>query len=261
VRVSKKILVVLSALLVAGVAIAADVRHQSVPSLGVPLKPGPRRAGPAAFGGSYNVSSVSALGFSPFDSSQTYGYDSLSFFKHFTVVPADFGGTVVIPAGAIIDYIGLGSCDEAGGNFVVAAFIQNADGTFTEIGSFTTSVHTAATPCLVDYNADFFDIQNVSNQGSSIQLQVHQVDGSPVDGSVSFGSVEVWWFTTVSAAPATPTFNDVPASDFGFQYIEALAASGITGGCGGGNYCPDTPVNRRQMAIFLAKALGLYWPF
>jgi hypothetical protein len=32
----------------------------------------------------------------------------------------------------------------------------------------------------------------------------------------------------------------VPANDFGFQFIEALAATGITGGCGGGNYCPDT---------------------
>jgi hypothetical protein len=35
-------------------------------------------------------------------------------------------------------------------------------------------------------------------------------------------------------------------------------ASGITAGCGGGNYCPDAPT-RRQMAIFLAKALGLHW--
>ena len=63
----------------------------------------------------------------------------------------------------------------------------------------------------------------------------------------------------VSQAPGTPTFNDVPVADFGFQYIEALAASGITGGCGGGSYCPDSPVTRRQMAIFIAKALGLSW--
>ncbi len=55
----------------------------------------------------------------------------------------------------------------------------------------------------------------------------------------------------------TQIFNDVPGSDFGYQYIEALAESGITGGCGGGNFCPDNPVTRRQMAIFLAKALGL----
>ena len=64
----------------------------------------------------------------------------------------------------------------------------------------------------------------------------------------------------VSPAPATPTFNDVPTDDPGFQFIEALAASGITGGCGGGNFCPDSAVTRRQMAIFLAKALGLSYP-
>jgi hypothetical protein len=51
----------------------------------------------------------------------------------------------------------------------------------------------------------------------------------------------------------------VPPSDPAFQYIEALFASGITAGCAGGNYCPDAPLTRRQMAVFLAKALGLQW--
>jgi S-layer homology domain len=64
----------------------------------------------------------------------------------------------------------------------------------------------------------------------------------------------------VSPAPGSPTFNDVPVSDPAFQYIEALVASGVTAGCGGGNYCPDSPLTRRQMAVFLAKALGLQWP-
>jgi hypothetical protein len=45
-----------------------------------------------------------------------------------------------------------------------------------------------------------------------------------------------------------------------FQFIEALYASGITGGCGAGNYCPDNPVTRGQMAVFLAKALGPLLP-
>jgi len=39
-----------------------------------------------------------------------------------------------------------------------------------------------------------------------------------------------------------------------------LAASGVTAGCGGGNFCPDAPVTRAQMATFLSRALGLYWP-
>ena len=64
----------------------------------------------------------------------------------------------------------------------------------------------------------------------------------------------------VSIPPATPTFNDVPVGDSAFQFIEALAASGITAGCGGGNFCPDATLTRRQMAVFLAKGLGLSFP-
>jgi hypothetical protein len=36
-------------------------------------------------------------------------------------------------------------------------------------------------------------------------------------------------------------------------------ASGITAGCGGGNYCPDAPLTRGQMAVFLSKGLGLHF--
>ena len=64
----------------------------------------------------------------------------------------------------------------------------------------------------------------------------------------------------VSPAPSTATFNDVPISHPFFQFVEALAASGITAGCGTGVYCPDAPLTRGQMAVFLAKALGLHWP-
>ena len=82
----------------------------------------------------------------------------------------------------------------------------------------------------------------------------------PPSYDVRFKGIRVIWHRQVSPAPATATFNDVPTSDPGFQYIEALAASGITAGCGGGNYCPDANLTRRQMAVFLAKALGLHWP-
>jgi hypothetical protein len=55
--------------------------------------------------------------------------------------------------------------------------------------------------------------------------------------------------------PATGTvFNDVPSNAFAASWIEQLAAEGITGGCGGGNYCPNNTVTRSQMAIFLLRA-------
>jgi hypothetical protein len=49
-------------------------------------------------------------------------------------------------------------------------------------------------------------------------------------------------------------FADVPCPSPFANWIEALAAEGITGGCGGGNYCPLNPVRRDQMAVFLLKA-------
>lgn len=63
----------------------------------------------------------------------------------------------------------------------------------------------------------------------------------------------------MSPVPSTATFGDVPTSHLFFQQIEALVASGITAGCGGGDFCPNDPLTRGQMAAFLAKALGLHW--
>jgi hypothetical protein len=83
----------------------------------------------------------------------------------------------------------------------------------------------------------------------------------PFDGTAFVTAVKVFYNLQVSQPPATATFNDVPTTDPGFQYIEALAAAQITAGCGGGNFCPDASVTRRQMAVFLAKVLGLYWPY
>ena len=53
-------------------------------------------------------------------------------------------------------------------------------------------------------------------------------------------------------------FADVPCSGDAFDpWIEDLAGRGITGGCGGANYCPGNPNTRGQMAVFLVKTFGL----
>ena len=57
-------------------------------------------------------------------------------------------------------------------------------------------------------------------------------------------------------------FDDVPCTGGLFDpWIEDLAGRGITGGCGGGNYCPGNAVTRAQMAVFLLKTeLGSAYP-
>jgi cysteine-rich repeat protein len=53
----------------------------------------------------------------------------------------------------------------------------------------------------------------------------------------------------------TGIFPDVTCPGTFADWIEQLAAEGVTAGCGGGNYCPDAAVTRAQMAVFLLKAL------
>jgi len=57
--------------------------------------------------------------------------------------------------------------------------------------------------------------------------------------------------------PCAGAFADVPCPSQFANWIEQLAHEGITGGCGNGNYCPQNPNTRGQMAVFLVKTFGL----
>ena len=67
--------------------------------------------------------------------------------------------------------------------------------------------------------------------------------------------------STYTPPPATGTvFTDVPVSYWAAAWIEQLAAEGITGGCAPGVYCPDNPVTRAEVAVFLTKTFNLPLP-
>ncbi len=57
--------------------------------------------------------------------------------------------------------------------------------------------------------------------------------------------------------PATGIFADVPASNGFARWIEELFHEGITAGCGNGDYCPNNPNTRGQMAVFLTTTFAL----
>lgn len=54
------------------------------------------------------------------------------------------------------------------------------------------------------------------------------------------------------------TFIDVQTTDAFLPYIKALYNTGITGGCATNplRFCPNLPVTRGEMAVFLEKAMG-----
>jgi len=56
------------------------------------------------------------------------------------------------------------------------------------------------------------------------------------------------------AVGASTGFGDVPTDYWAAAFIKQLAAEGITAGCGNGNFCPESPVTRDQMAVFLLRS-------
>jgi hypothetical protein len=213
------------------------------------------RSSPEQFGLlDYTVTVVHATSFTS-DTPYITDYGSLArYFPFPDVHRLYFAGLSEVPSGAIIDYVGLQSASTAAGELTVTPFyIDRSSGTTSGIVAVQNTPHGFD----IDTNIDPIGFQFVQNVHNAIAIVVDQVPNS----APLFGWVEIWWRRTVSPAPATPSFTDVPTTDFGFQFIEALRSSGITGGCGGTSFCPDSPLTRRQMAIFLAKALGLHWPY
>jgi len=102
--------------------------------------------------------------------------------------------------------------------------------------SFTTGTSMTLDPRLFDPNLSY-----------SILLEAREGTSGPasLNRSITDG------YLIVTAT----TFLDVPASNFFLNWIEALALSKITTGCGGDNYCPDSPVTRAQMAVFLERGI------
>jgi hypothetical protein len=54
----------------------------------------------------------------------------------------------------------------------------------------------------------------------------------------------------------TPTFSDVDADYWALDYIEYAVAAQVVAGYGDGTYRPEEPVDRGQMAVFVARAKG-----
>jgi len=213
------------------------------------------RQAPTEFGTlQYTVTTVSATSFLPDHSGDTYGTALCCLSRYFDDGDGELYATVNIPAGAVIDYIGLDSYSFCAGVVGVELWEVGA-GSTSGIATFSSSAHSYAT----DFNSTPIGWQLPSNTSRALAIQVELSNACENWPALSW--VEIWWRRVVSNPPAFPTFNDVPVNDFGYPYIEALNASGITGGCANGSFCPDNPVTRRQMAIFLAKALGLHWPY
>ncbi len=60
----------------------------------------------------------------------------------------------------------------------------------------------------------------------------------------------------VPPGPPQPSFPDVPRSHWAYRYVEYARSLGIAGGFPDGGYHPAAPVDRAQMAAFVARAVS-----
>jgi len=70
-----------------------------------------------------------------------------------------------------------------------------------------------------------------------------------------------YWYAFAGDPGGSPSLESAPFSDIAssrfYDDIVWLSDTGITTGCGGGRFCPNSPVSRGQLATFLVRALDL----
>jgi hypothetical protein len=136
--------------------------------------------------------------------------------------------------------------------------IGSGDGDFTSGEVYT--VEKTPTFADVPFNGFAWEyIERLYNAGITGGCTTTPLNYCP-NNSVNRAQMAIFLLRGIHGSAYTPpaatgtVFGDVPSTAFGAAWIEQLAAEGITGGCGGGNYCPNNTVTRSQMAIFLLRA-------
>ncbi len=214
-------------------------------------------------GENYGTAGISYLNlgnwqFEPVDSTVTFDQLCCTPYTRFRTGSTElwFTAPVNLPNGSQIEQIQLMACDtSATAEVGVFLAIQPNLGTFTE--TFSTSTGAAAVPGCTTITTTVTPPVIVNNAAAFYGLEAFF---TATGSATRLVGARVGYRLRVSPAPATATFTDVPTTHAFHRFVEALAASGITGGCGGGNFCPDSAVTRGQMSVFLATALGLHFP-
>jgi cysteine-rich repeat protein len=158
------------------------------------------------------------------------------------------------------------SCATGGDCYTISAStlgsrpIQHWDATLTEVLS-----NTASMLWTIHIGGSFADVPNSFAFYPYIENLFHNgITGGCASGnycpgnSVTRAQMAVFLLkaehgSTYVPPACTGIFADVACPSTFANWIEQLHNEGITGGCGGGNYCPDNSVTRRQMAVFLLK--------
>jgi hypothetical protein len=230
----------------------------------------------SVFGTQTNILQIPASSFMPRGAGTIIGDCVTGYVYRSAGATSEFAwATVTLPSGVDLDFLDLYSCDVHAAYNLTATLRgytgwDNSNINETNLISVSSSGSTgcgyAFAPGSIVRPDGFpigFDhtINNDVRYNGGYQYSI--IVNSPVtDFTLCFKGVDIWYHRQVSPAPGTASFTDVPTSHQFFRFIEALYHSGITSGCQASpaKYCPGSAITRGEMAVFLAKALGLHFP-
>ncbi|HSE96999.1 MAG TPA: S-layer homology domain-containing protein [Blastocatellia bacterium] len=133
--------------------------------------------------------------------------------------------------------------------------LARASQTFTASGGEGSLNVSAACDWTATSNAPWITVTSGggSSDGTVEYMVAANNNTASRSGTITIGGQT---FTVLQGA----AFLDVPPTHPFYTEISKLSARGVTTGCGGGNYCPELPVTREQMAAFIIRAIGEFNP-
>lgn len=179
--------------------------------------------------------------------------------------PAGYMAVIDLEPGLRVDYVGCNVDDSSATNNVSGGLYEYVTD-WGALGSTTvTTLATGATSGstgpqwlnILGLSGTPFTTRYIDDSGDLVQ-HVIRVD---IASDTSLGGCNIWWTRQISPAPISATFTDVPTGHWAYQYVEALKKSGVTTGATATTFNPNGTVSRAEMAVFLARGLGLAYPY
>jgi len=255
----KSCVLALAGLAFGALPLLAEEPFGSRPSVLVPAGPAaPAEATgePQPWGTSgFSALSLSTWGFTPLGDGQWSHFGSTGWSQRAATGNTTTCADVNLPTGSKVGFITTYTNDTDAGNDITYTLLDFQLSTSTSLQPFVFT--TSGSPGIQRTLRTVTPNVVIDNTHAYVLCIAHDVGGA---GNQSAGAL-VWYQLQVSPAPATATFPlDVPTTHPFFRFVEAMAASGLTGGCATNSFCPDQPVTRGQLAVFLSNALGLHFP-
>ena len=169
---------------------------------------------------------------------------------------------VMIPAKLEVDTTGNGVLEAGEITDVAPAYLGNTDGSYELIGQGSGFLGpSGVVPDVEDFAASYGTIQPgaISSCTSAADCYAFGFEDGGIRPAQHWDEQFLEYLqlendTVAWALHIGGSFDDVPASNPFYAYVETVLHRGVTGGCGGTSYCPAAPALRKQMAVFLLKS-------